>query len=80
MEKRLGRPLKRSEIVHHKDEDNQNNEDENLVLCQGLREHLDTYHAKDLVAPPIHHNSRRKIKLGPMKEKRKLHPHAGGKM
>jgi len=40
---------------------------ENLVLCNSVRDHLDTYHKDDLVNPPTHHNGRKPIKLGKMK-------------
>ena len=60
MAKTLGRPLKAGEIVHHKDEDRANNDPGNLVLCQGLREHLQTHHAHNLKNPPTHHNGKRR--------------------
>lgn len=59
MEQKIGRPLRCTEIVHHLDKNPSNNAPENLALCAGFREHLDTYHADDLVPPPVHHNGRR---------------------
>lgn len=39
MEKIIGRPLRRSEEVHHKDEDRSNNDPENLELCESRQVH-----------------------------------------
>ncbi len=33
---------------------------ENLAVCDGLRDHLDTHHRDDLKPPPVHHNGKRK--------------------
>ncbi len=45
MEKKLGRYLKSSEIVHHKDKNRQNNYDSNLkITCRKL--HQRTHHIK----------------------------------
>ena len=41
MEKRLGRALRREEIVHHIDGNRQNNTDENLYLCRDNRHHME---------------------------------------
>jgi len=57
---KIGRPLRRSEIVHHIDGNPSNNKIENLVLCKSLRDHLDKYHKNDLVDPPTHHFGRKK--------------------
>jgi hypothetical protein len=40
----IGRPLKRTEEVHHKDFNRQNNEQSNLVVCRNHAEHM-RYHA-----------------------------------
>jgi len=77
MGEHFGRPLERHEVVHHIDGDKTNNSIDNLVVCRSLREHLDNYHADDLVNPPTHHNSRRKIKLGPMNEEDKVYTNHG---
>jgi hypothetical protein len=39
MEKHLGRPLKKKEVIHHIDGDKANNNIDNLVLCDNAREH-----------------------------------------
>lgn len=39
MEQALGRPLKRTEVIHHIDGDKTNNKMENLKLCSGQSEH-----------------------------------------
>lgn len=60
MELKLGRALTSNEQVHHLDGNPANNAPENLALCAGLRDHLDTHHKADLKPPPIHHNGRRR--------------------
>lgn len=45
MEKKLGRKLKRSEIVHHIDGDPTNNDIDNLQLCPSIAAHLAIHHA-----------------------------------
>lgn len=40
MEAHLGRPLLKSEVVHHKDENPSNNNIDNLVLCASQSEHM----------------------------------------
>ncbi len=44
MEQKLGRQLKPGEIVHHKDEDKQNYNPDNLILFASQREHT-SYHS-----------------------------------
>ena len=39
MENKLGRKLKSTEIVHHKDTDKKNNKPSNLLLCKNHKEH-----------------------------------------
>jgi transposase len=41
MERRLGRKLMVSEIVHHVDGDRQNNADDNLYLCRDHKHHME---------------------------------------
>ena len=60
MAEKIGRPVRRGEIVHHIDGNPLNNKIRNLVLCKSVRDHLDTHHAKDLKKPPVHHNGRKK--------------------
>ena len=45
MEKKLGRPLEKGEIVHHKDEDKKNNKPSNLELMASQSQHA-KHHAK----------------------------------
>ena len=40
MEKKLGRPLKKGEVVHHKEEPKSNNHPDNLVLYPSNADHL----------------------------------------
>lgn len=56
---KIGRKLRKGEVVHHIDGNPSNNEMLNLVVCRTNREHLDTYHSGDLKNPPTHHNGRR---------------------
>lgn len=49
MEKRLGRPLAKNEIVHHIDLDKTNCNVENLYLCSDHREHLLIHRSLDVV-------------------------------
>lgn len=44
---KLGRPLKKEEIVHHLDFDHSNNDPENLVICKNVAEHR-AYHSGDI--------------------------------
>lgn len=44
-EKKLGRPLKPGEVVHHIDENKRNNDPANLIIFPSQREHA-RYHAK----------------------------------
>jgi HNH endonuclease len=44
MEKKIGRRLKKSEIVHHIDQNRTNNKQKNLYLCSGMSSH-GTVHA-----------------------------------
>jgi hypothetical protein len=39
IEKRIGRSLKKSEVIHHLDGDKENNNNENLLLCVDARKH-----------------------------------------
>ena len=43
MEKHLGRKLLPTEIVHHKDENQENNEISNLQLCSSIKEHEEVH-------------------------------------
>lgn len=45
MEKKIGRYLKKTEVVHHKDEDRINNDPDNLQLFKNNSEHM-KFHAK----------------------------------
>lgn len=45
MEKYLGRKLKKSERVHHKNHNRQDNRIENLELCENQSEHMKRHHA-----------------------------------
>ena len=45
MEQLLGRPLKRTEIVHHRNEDTLDDRPKNLELCPNLTIHLKEKHA-----------------------------------
>ena len=47
MEKKLGRNLLRTEIVHHKNEDKHDNNIENLILFKNNQEHL-AFHRKKI--------------------------------
>nr|BDD46168.1 hypothetical protein 6 [bacterium] len=49
MEKALGRPLSKSEIVHHIDEDKLNNSLDNLDLCKNKSEHQKAHHSLELI-------------------------------
>lgn len=40
MEKAIGRPLRRGEVVHHINEDGQDNRPANLVLCKNQAHHF----------------------------------------
>lgn len=75
MELKLGRTLLRAEVVHHLDENPTNNDPANLALCEGVRDHLETYHRDALVPPPVHHNGRRRkdgtMPTGPTYQKRR---------
>ena len=55
-EKELGRPLKKGEIVHHKDFDKFNNDEDNLLFPISRAEHqkLPEYQAKFLVAKGLY--------------------------
>lgn len=44
MEEALGRPLRRDEIVHHKNHDGLDNRLENLELVEGHSHHMSTHH------------------------------------
>lgn len=44
-EEKLGRPLKKGEVVHHIDGDKHNNEPENLMVFKNQKEHA-KYHAE----------------------------------
>ena len=44
MERKIGRKLRKSEEVHHLDNDKTNNKPENLVLCSSHAEHMRLYH------------------------------------
>jgi hypothetical protein len=46
MEKKLGRKLKKKEVVHHKDRDKENNHPSNLWVFGSQKEH-DKAHKKD---------------------------------
>jgi hypothetical protein len=47
MEQNLGRPLKPSEVVHHKDSNLQNNSIGNLVLLKSQAEHARMHRAEE---------------------------------
>lgn len=44
MEKKIGRELKKTEVVHHIDKDKLNNEEDNLKLYSNNKEHLRIEH------------------------------------
>lgn len=46
MEKKLGRRLRKSEIVHHKDENRSNNKSGNLELFNSYGKHVAKHHVK----------------------------------
>ena len=60
MEAKLKRKLSSTEIVHHDDENGENNSGDNLILEMGLRNHLNNHHKHSLKNPPVHHCGRRK--------------------
>lgn len=45
MQKKIGRELKKDEVVHHIDEDKENNDPENLMLYKNNAEHM-SHHNK----------------------------------
>jgi len=47
MEKKLGRYLDKKEIVHHKDGDKENNNVDNLELCESRGKHSRDQHARN---------------------------------
>ena len=47
MEQRIGRLLKKEEVVHHKDSNTLNNNPDNLVLFKSIREHLNFHRKND---------------------------------
>lgn len=47
MEKKLGRPLKKGEVVHHIDGNKENNNEDNLLLCKGTQQHKNCHIVKD---------------------------------
>lgn len=56
MEENLGRKLKQGEVVHHKDGNKFNNDDDNLILLKNQSEHTKV-HINDMLA-------KRKVKHG----------------
>lgn len=67
MAEHLGRPLLRSEIVHHKDEDDTNNYIDNLELMSSQSLHASLHHlgkSSPLKGTHISAETRRKISLG----------------
>ena len=46
-EKKIGRPLKMKEVVHHKDRNKTNNSQNNLFVCRNQKQH-DFFHNKDV--------------------------------
>lgn len=56
MEEKLGRKLKQGEVVHHKDGNKFNNNDDNLILLKNQSEHT-KIHINDMLA-------KRKVKHG----------------
>jgi len=45
-EKKLGHPLRKGAVVHHKDGNPLNNSPGNLVACRSQSEHMKKYHGK----------------------------------
>lgn len=48
-EEKIGRFLKKEEVVHHLDKDKLNNDPENLVVCKDASEHYNKYHKESTI-------------------------------
>jgi hypothetical protein len=53
MEKQLGRYLKKGEVVHHKDENKENDNIKNLILCKNESEHQHKFHQRKIFNPSM---------------------------